>query len=242
LKTFAAFGVYGATVVTAVTSQDTASVDDAFPLPARVVRSQIECVLKDLPAAAVKTGMLANAEIVTAVAEALARFQPAHVVVDPVLTAGAPGGRTLLTPDAVSVLKARLLPRAVLTPNIAEAGVLAGMMVDSLETARESARRLADLGARAVVIKGGHLEGSVATDLLYDGRTFSEFSSPRIPGGRVHGTGCTFAAALAAGLAKGDDLATAVSRAKRYVTGAIEHSVQLGRGARLLNHFWERYD
>jgi hydroxymethylpyrimidine/phosphomethylpyrimidine kinase len=239
LKTFAALGVYGTSVITAVTSQNTSGVDGVFLMPTETVRSQIVSVIQDIPLLAVKTGMLGTAEIVLVVAETIGRVQRPNLVVDPVITAGSAGRRTLLAPEAVSMLKTRLLPVAsVVTPNAAEAGTLSGIHVESLQTAREAAKRILDLGPGAVVVKGGHIAGNEAVDLLYDGRTFTEFSAPRSTTGLVHGTGCAFASALAAGLALGDDVPGAVQRAKTYVTGAIEHSLPLGHGARLLDHFW----
>lgn len=241
LKTFAALGVYGTSAVTAVTAQNTTTVSDIFAMSPQLVRAQIEQVARDVALLAVKTGMLATSEIVLVVAEAVGRFRRPNLVVDPVMAATNSGGRTLLASEAVSVLKARLLPMAaVVTPNVSEASVLSGMRVDSLETAREAARKIHDLGPEAVVVKGGHLTGDEAVDLLYDGRTFTEFRAPRLSIGPVHGTGCTFASAIAAGLALGDDLPTAVDRAKKYVTGAIVHSIPLGRGARILDHGWNR--
>ena len=147
--------------------------------------------------------------------------------------------RTLLAPDAVSLLKRLLLPvAAVVTPNAAEAAALCGVEVNSLDAAREAARRIAGFGPGAVVIKGGHLHGPQAIDLLFHDGVFTEFAAPRAAIGVIHGTGCTFASAIAAGLANGCGVATAVERAKRYVTGAIEHSFSIGHGARILNHFW----
>jgi hydroxymethylpyrimidine/phosphomethylpyrimidine kinase len=239
LKTFAALGVYGASSVTAVTAQNTLGVEEVFTLPPDVVRSQIECIVQDFSLAAVKTGMLSTSEIVLVVTQTIGRLPHPNLVVDPVMTATSGARRTLLAPEAVSTLKTHLLPIAsVVTPNVAEASTLSGIAVTSPATAREAAQRIFDLGAKAVVVKGGHLEGAHAVDVLFDGRTFTEFSAPRFPDASVHGTGCTFASAIAAGLALGDDLAAAVDRAKRYVTGAIEHATPVGRGARVLNHFW----
>jgi hydroxymethylpyrimidine/phosphomethylpyrimidine kinase len=243
LKTFAALGVYGTSVVTAVTSQNTTGVDGVFAMPADVVRSQLDCVIQDVRLSATKTGMLATAEIVGVVCDALARLERPNLVVDPVMAATNPGRRTLLAQGAVSILKARLLPLAsVVTPNTAEAGALAGIAVESVGAAREAARRILDLGPKAVVVKGGHLSGAESIDLLFDGRTFTEFSAPRSSTGSIHGTGCTFASALAAGLALGDGLPSAVDRAKRYVTGAIQHAVAIGQGATVLDHFWNYTD
>jgi hydroxymethylpyrimidine/phosphomethylpyrimidine kinase len=239
LKTFAALGVYGTSAVTAVTSQDTTGVSDIFAIPPHVVRSQIERVARDVPLAAVKTGMLVTAEIVRVVAETVRPFPRLTLVVDPVMVASSL--RTLLSAEAVGVMKSELLPiAAVVTPNISEAAALAGIEVASSAAVREAAKRIFDLGPGAVIVKGGHMTGPEAIDLLYDGHTFTEFTAPRLrlTGGPVHGTGCTFASAIAAGLALGDDLPNAVDRAKRYVTGAIEHASAIGQGARLLDHFW----
>jgi hydroxymethylpyrimidine/phosphomethylpyrimidine kinase len=239
LKTFAALGVYGTAAVTAVTSQNTSGVLEVLALPKDTVRAQIEAVAGDVSLSAIKTGMLATAGIAHVVADALRALGGPHLVVDPVMTASGPGRRTLLPPDAVEMLKARILPLAtVVTPNIAEAQALTGITVRTLADAREAAKRVLDCGPRAVVVKGGHLEGPDAIDLLYDGAAMIEFAAPRSVHGSVHGTGCAFASAIAAGLALGDDLPGAVQRAKTYVTGAIAHSFELGAGARLLNHFW----
>jgi hydroxymethylpyrimidine/phosphomethylpyrimidine kinase len=240
LKTFAALGVYGVSAVTAITAQNTSGVSEVVATPAELVCVQIEMVARDVDLAAVKTGMLANGEIVAVVADTIGRLPRPALVVDPVMTATGPGARTLLASDAVSVLKARLLPLAtVVTPNVSEAEILSGVHVRSPETAREAAVRISELGPAAVVVKGGHLSGSEAVDLLlWDGR-FIEIAAARADLGDVHGTGCTFASAVAAGLALGDDVPAAVRRAKRYITGAIAHSFPIGHGARVLNHFWE---
>jgi len=227
--------------VTAVTAQDTTGVSDVHPVPADIVRAQIDRVVLDVEIAAVKTGMLATAEIATAVVESISRLKLRNVVVDPVLASGGHRSRTLLAPDAVSLLKARLLPlAAVVTPNVAEATALSGLEVDSLDAAREAAKRIAGFGPQAVVIKGGHLHGAQAIDLLFHDGVFTEFAALRTDVGVIHGTGCTFASAIAAGLAHGCGVATAVNLAKRYVTGAIEQSLSIGHGARILNHFWDQ--
>ena len=234
--------------MTAVTAQNTMGVADVVPLSAELVRAQIDLVAVDVDVAAVKTGMLATADIVRAVSDAVGRHGIRNLVVDPVMASSrvrqglvgpADAGRTLLAREAVSVLKTLLLPRAaVVTPNVAEAEALCGIRVDSMSSAREAAKQIAELGAGAVVIKGGHLHGPVAIDLLFHQETFIEFAAPRAAFPAVHGTGCTFASAIAAGLALGDDIPGAVQRAKRYITGAIEQSFAIGQGARLLNHFW----
>ena len=239
LKTFAAFGLYGVSTVTAITAQSTTGVAEVLALPAAIVRAQIARVAGDVSIAAVKTGMLATAEIVEGVADALEQLAPLKLVVDPVIAAS--GGATLLAADALAVLKTRLLPLAtVVTPNANEAAVLAGRLLTSIGDAREAAKRIADLGPSAVVVKGGHLPGPQAIDvLLYDGR-FTEFPAARFPFEHIHGTGCTFASAVAAGLALDDDPDGAIKRAKEYITGAIEHSIKVGRGARVLDHFWRQ--
>jgi len=249
LKTFAALGVYGVSAVTAVTSQSTTGVLDVVALSPKIVRSQIEHVAHDVEISAVKTGMLASAEIVQAVADTISRIQAPNLVVDPVMAAagrlrrgsGEPGqARTLLAPEAVSVLRMQLLPlAAVVTPNVDEATALSGIRVDSLSAAREAAKRIFEFGPKAIVIKGGHLPGTQAIDLLFYSGRFTELAAPRSSNGAVHGTGCTFASAIAARLALGDDIPAAVERAKQYVTGAIERSFEIGHGARILNHFWE---
>jgi hydroxymethylpyrimidine/phosphomethylpyrimidine kinase len=241
LKTFAAFGVYGVSALAAVTAQSTIGVTDWVALSARIVRAQIDAVLEDVHVSAVKTGMLATADIVSTVSERLSHHRPAHLVVDPVLIATRGASRTLLAPEAVLILKQQLFPlAAVVTPNRSEAAVISGMTVDSLASGREAARRIADMGPRAVVIKGGHLPDEEAVDLLFHDGSFTELRVRRAAVGEIHGTGCTFASAIAARLALGDDIPTAVQQAKRYITGAIEHSFEIGRGARVLNHFWDR--
>ena len=234
-----------------MTAQNTEGVADVLPVPAEIVRAQIDRVAEDLDIAAVKTGMLATADTVRAVADAIGRLGIRNVVIDPVMASsridegsGKPRkdvSRTLLAPEAVSVMKTLLLPKAtVVTPNVAEAEALCGVRVDSMTGARKAATKIAGLGAAAVVIKGGHLQGPLAVDLLLYQGVFTEVSAPRANVPAVHGTGCTFASAIAAGLALGDDVPSAVRRAKHYISGAIEQSFALGKGARLLNHFWTR--
>ncbi len=240
LKTFAALGVYGVSALTAVTAQNTVDVADIFALSPQMVRAQIDQIAHDVEIAAVKTGMLVTGDIVRTVAESIGRFRQPNLVVDPVMAASGRTMRTLLAADAVSIMKTRLLPIAtVVTPNVPEAEALSGIRVDSMTSGREAARRIAGMGAMAVVIKGGHLAGPEAIDLLFHAGSFLEIAAPRVEFGGIHGTGCTFASAIAAGLALGDDVPAAVHRAKRYISGAIEHSFAVGRGARILDHFWQ---
>ena len=202
-------------------------------LPADLVTAQIEAVAGDMRLDAVKTGMLASSAIVEAVAAAIAALELPSVVVDPVMIAKS--GDRLFDSEALAALRSELLPRArVVTPNVPEAEVLAEMRIATLDDAREAARRIHKLGAAAVVVKGGHLPGDEAIDLLFDGRTFTEFRAPRIDTRNTHGTGCTFASAIAAHLAHGRALPDAVRLAKGYVTGAIEHGLPITA----TGHFW----
>ncbi len=237
LKTFAAHGVHGTCAVTAVTAQNTVGVTAVLPLPADIVTSQMEAVVGDIGVHAAKTGMLATAAIVEAVAAAVETLELPYLVVDPVMVAK--GGDRLLDEDAVAAVKTELLRRAyVVTPNAVEAEVLSGLTVRSLADAREAARRIHAMGPAAVIIKGGHLSGSEAIDIVFDGREFSELRSPRLDSRNTHGTGCTFSAALAASLALDRSLMEACALAKTYVTRAIEHGYAVGRGHGALHHGW----
>ena len=236
LKTFAAFGTYGASVITAVTAQNTVEVRAIHEIPPDVVAAQLDAVLTDIGADAVKTGMLSSAAIIEVVAERLRAHEVRHLVVDPVMVAKS--GDRLLREDAVAALREWLLPLAeVLTPNAAEAAVLAGMAVDDLNAALEAARRIAAMGPRVVIVKGGHLGGERSDDLLFDGEE-EVLAGRRVQTRHTHGTGCTFSAAIAAGLAVGLDAREAARQAKAYVQGAIEHAEPLGAGHGPVNHFW----
>lgn len=237
LKTFAAHGVYGTSVITAITAQNTAGITSTLPLMADIITAQMEAVAGDMRIGAVKTGMLANAAIVEAVAAGVDMIELPKLVVDPVMVATS--GDRLLDDEALAAMKSELLRRAfVVTPNIDEAEVLAGMRVRTIGDARAAAHRIHALGPSAVVVKGGHLLGADVVDILFDGTQTMEFSSPRVETAGTHGTGCTFASALAANLALGYSLFEAVQRAKAYVVGAIRHALPVGRGRRVLDHFW----
>lgn len=228
LRTFTALGVFGTSAITAVTAQNTLGVTAVLALPADMVVAQIEAVVTDLGADAVKIGMLANAGIAGAVADALVRHRLSPVVLDPVMVAK--GGASLLDETAVSVLRSRLFPIAtVVTANVPEAEALTHQPVTDVAGARRAAKAMVDAGARAAIVKGGHLSGD-AIDVLFDGATFTEFTTPRISTPHTHGTGCTFAAAIAAHLALGTPLLDAVRAAKTYVTRAIERAPGLGHG------------
>lgn len=236
LKTFAAHGVYGTCAITALTAQNTLGVSAIHNVPADMVVAQIEAVASDIGADAVKTGMLSTAAIVEAVAAAIVDLDLPRVVVDPVMIAK--GGARLLDEEAIETMKTELLPRAmVITPNAAEAGALLGDEVRTLDQARAAARRLKGLGPAAVIVKGGHLESPYAIDILFDGRDVVELQSPRIATTSTHGTGCTFASAIAANLALGASLHEAAQRAKDYVLQAIRHAPQIGSGHGPLGHF-----
>ena len=235
LKTFAALGVYGSSVVTAVTAQNTRGVFAVAEVPEEVIALQIDVVLEDIGAVAVKTGMLSSASIVQTVAGRLEAWGVEMLVVDPVMVAK--GGHPLLQQSAVAAVKEHLLPLAlVVTPNIPEAEVLSGITIDSPDAAREAARAIGALGPRWVVIKGGHQAGD-ATDLVYDGGHFAEFSAQRIDTPNTHGTGCTFSAAIAALLARGVPPLEAIEAAKIWLTGAIRASYAIGDGHSPVNHF-----
>jgi len=237
LKTFAAHGVYGTSAITAITAQNTIGVTAVHAVPADVVIAQIEAVASDIHIAATKTGMLVTAAIVEAVAATIAELQLPLVVVDPVMVSKS--GAALLDDDAVTALRRELLPRAlVVTPNIPEAEALSGRSIASLDEAKDAARRIHAFGPSAVVIKGGHGGGNELVDLLFDGRTFHEFRTARIDTRNTHGTGCTFASAVAARLALGDELVDAVRSAQTYVAGAIRHGLAIGHGHGPLDHFW----
>ena len=237
LKTFAAHGVYGLSVITAVTAQSTIGVTASEPLQADLVTAQIEAVMSDMGAHAAKTGMLPTAAIVEAVAAAVEDLEVPWLVVDPVMVATT--GAHLMDQEAVETLKSELLRRAFLvTPNVPEAETLSGMKIVTEADLRSAARRIAAFGAAAVLIKGGHFHSPDILDLLYDGHRFVEFRAERLTGPSRHGTGCTFSAALTARLALGDALAEAVPKAQEYVAGAMREARDFGQGQGILNHFW----
>jgi len=230
LKTFSALGVYGASVIAALTVQNTKGVSAVLDVPPAFVTAQMDAVFSDLTVGAVKIGMLGNAAVVAAVAAGLARHSHIPVVLDPVMVATS--GERLLTPDAVEALREKLVPLAlVVTPNLPEAAAL----VDAPQAATEDemvrqAERLLASGAKAVLMKGGHGKGAQSADLLVTATATVRFAAARIATGNTHGTGCTLAAAIAAGLAKGEDLSAAVRAAKDYVTAAIAAADHLGVG------------
>jgi len=233
LKTFAALGVYGASVVTAVTAQNTIGVAAIFPLAPEAVAAQLEAVAQDLPFRAVKTGMLATGEIVEIVAKKVGQFRLPNLVVDPVMAAH--DGTPLLDSQGVEALRRLLLPLAtVVTPNLQEAAMLIGHPVRTRDEMEEAARQIASMGPRVVVVKGGHLEREEAVDVVFHDGRVRLLVAPRLEGVAAHGTGCVFASAIAAGLAQGLGVWEAVRRAKELVTQALHHRYMVGRGKALL--------
>ena len=233
LKTFHQFGVYGEAVITLITVQNTLGVERVDCLPPYLVTQQVRAVISDIPPMAIKTGALGNREIIEALAQVAPDFG-CPLVVDPIIIGK--HGASLLSTDAIDALKTHLLPHAfLLTPNLDEAEMLAGMEVRDVAAMRAAATKLCALGPQAVLVKGGHLAGET-TDILYYQGELAEFTGPRIDTRHTHGTGCTYSAAITALLASGVDLQTAVERAKQYVTEAIRTNPGLGAGAGPLNH------
>jgi hydroxymethylpyrimidine/phosphomethylpyrimidine kinase len=237
LRTFAAHGVFGTSAVTAVTAQNTLGVVAWLAMPADLVTAQIEAVVGDIGADAVKTGMLASAAIVEAVGAAIEALELPQVVVDPVMIAK--GGDALLDDDAVAAMRAELLPRAhVVTPNVPEAEVLSGMTIRTVADMHTAADRILRMGPRVVLLKGGHLDGPNSVDVVCTADERFEISRLRIETRHTHGTGCTLASAVAANLALGLPDREAIEAAREYLDGAIRHAPGIGKGHGPLNHFW----
>ncbi len=236
LKTFHQFGVYGEAVITLITVQNSVSVERVECLEADLVLAQLRAVLADIPPAAAKSGALGNRATVEALARTAADFS-FPLVVDPVMISK--HGRPLVSDGAIAAIRDRLLPRAFLvTPNAPEAEALSGIPIRASGDVRRAAQALHALGPRAVLVKGGHLQGD-ATDVLFDGREWQEFPAPRFDTPHTHGTGCTYSAAITAALAQGEPLPAAVARAKRFITEAIRTNPGLGHGSGPVNHHTE---
>ena len=228
LKAITLLGGFGMSVLTALTAQNTVAVTSIHDVPLEFIAAQIEAVFSDIGVDAVKTGMLSNAEVVKLVASKMSEYKPPIVVVDPVMVAKS--GDPLLTADARQTLADFLLPEATLvTPNLPEASALVGWQVAKEKEMRRAAEEIHALGPKYVLVKGGHLQGE-AVDLLFDGQAFHEFRSPRVETRNVHGTGCTYASAIATYLAQELDVVEAVKAAKRFITAAIYHGLSLGQG------------
>ncbi|WP_010096585.1 bifunctional hydroxymethylpyrimidine kinase/phosphomethylpyrimidine kinase [Ornithinibacillus scapharcae] len=240
LKSFAANGVFGMSVITAVTAQNTMEVRSVQDMELPIIKDQIEAVFDDIPVDAVKIGMLSSPYTVEVVGQALRKYQPPYIVLDPVMVSK--GGHHLLRPEAIDSLKKTMLPLAtIVTPNIPEAEVLTGIDIRTEEDMVEASEQVLNLGAKSVLLKGGHLEGE-PNDLFYDGKTMHWIKGERIYTNNTHGTGCTLSSAIAANLAKGYSLLDAVQRAKQFITIAIQHSLSLGNGHGPTNHFYALYE
>lgn len=240
LKTFQALGVFGMSAVTAVTVQNTRKVYAVQEMEPAIVHDQITCLFEDITIHAVKIGMVASVALIDAVASALRAVSCPPVVLDPVMISKS--GYPLLNQDAREALVASLFPLAeVVTPNIHEAEALIGGAIGDEAQMRTAARRIADLGARKVVVKGGHLSGGQATDIVFDGSSFQALTRTRVPTPNTHGTGCTFSSAIAAYLARGCPFFDAVQKAKEYVTGAIAHALDIGKGHGPTHHYYDLY-
>lgn len=237
LKAMSANGVFGMSVISSITAQNTTGVIDVFHLPIQIIEAQMDAIFRDIPVACIKTGMLATVDIVAAVSRKLRDCHAVPLVVDPVMIAK--GGHRLLDPEAIDLVKRELLPQATLvTPNRYEAEVLSNSTIQTLADAREAAKIIFKLGSRHVLIKGGHLSERPGTDLLYDGRFFRMYTTDFIDTPHTHGTGCSFASAIAAHLAKGTPMTQAIELAKQYITEAIRYGWALGKGHGPTDHFY----
>jgi len=237
LKTFHAHGVFGMSVITAVTVQNTQKVYSVQEIDPQIIYDQVVYLFEDIRIDAVKIGMVSSIVLIETIAKALKNVNLPPVILDPVMISKS--GYRLLNHDAQKALIQNLFPLAeVVTPNIYEAEALTDAKIESTDEMKHAAARILKLGAKKVVVKGGHLGGKFATDILYDGIIFKELTEKRIETKNTHGTGCTFSSAIAANLAKGIDFFKAVSNAKAYITGAIEHSLELGHGHGPVDHFF----
>lgn len=239
LKTFSAQGVFGMSVITAVTAQNTQGVLAVEDISLENIKQQIEAIFTDIEVSAVKIGMVSISQTIQTIAEQLKKYQAKNIVVDPVMVSKS--GYHLLKPEAKVTLINELLPLAkVTTPNIPEAEVITGMQIKNLEDMKEAAQYIFNLGPQNVLVKGGHLS-TEAIDVLYDGQEFSYFTSPRIKTKNTHGTGCTLSSAIAANLAQDLSVGESVKKAKEYITIAIEHSLSIGKGYGPTHHFYSLY-
>jgi hydroxymethylpyrimidine/phosphomethylpyrimidine kinase len=240
LKTFQAHGVFGMSAVTAVTVQNTQKIYDIQEMHPKIVHDQITCLFDDIEIHAVKIGMVSSIELIQAIAKALKTVKPPAIILDPVMTSKS--GCSLLNQDAQDALIQHLFPLAeVVTPNIYEAQALIGRNVKNIDDMKSAALDILKLGAKKVVVKGGHLEENRATDILYDSREFKRLQSRWVETKNTHGTGCTFSSAIAANIALGNNFFEAVTLAKAYITGAIEHALPIGKGHGPTHHFFDLY-
>ncbi|MGM7685138.1 bifunctional hydroxymethylpyrimidine kinase/phosphomethylpyrimidine kinase [Cytobacillus sp. Hm23] len=236
LKTFQELDVFGMSAITAVTAQNTLGVQGVFPLTVEAAIQQIDSIATDLAPDAIKTGMLFSSELIKAVANKISEYRWQHIIVDPVMVAK--GGATLLQEEAVTTLKKYLIPLAyVITPNIPEAEIIADIKINNLDDRQNAAKMIHELGAQNVIIKGGHDVDDIVVDLLYDGDEFYEFHNKRIETRHTHGTGCTFAAAITAEIAKGKAIYEAIETAEAFIQAAIKHELGIGSGHGPTNHW-----
>ncbi|RNC28665.1 MAG: Hydroxymethylpyrimidine/phosphomethylpyrimidine kinase [Candidatus Dichloromethanomonas elyunquensis] len=239
LKTFSAHGIYGMSVITAVTAQNTQGVFAVQDIQPDIIGKQIDAIYQDIEVDALKIGMVSVIDTIRIIGSKLRAYGAKKIVLDPVMISKS--GFALLQPEAREALLENLLPLSTITtPNIPEAEVISGKKINTLQDMREAAKMIADLGPMYVLVKGGHLEGE-AMDILYDGRMFHEFKAPRLNTKNTHGTGCTLSSAIASNLAKGMDVASAVELSKKYITTAIHHSFAIGKGVGPVHHFYEIY-
>ncbi|AHF08855.1 MULTISPECIES: bifunctional hydroxymethylpyrimidine kinase/phosphomethylpyrimidine kinase [Dehalobacter] len=239
LKTFAAHGVYGMSVITAVTAQNTQGVIAVQDIKPEIIGKQIDAIFEDIEVDALKIGMVSVSETIETIRDRLIEHNVKRIVLDPVMISKS--GYPLLKEDARKALITNLLPLAtIVTPNIPEAETITGRPILNLRDVKEAAKIILSLGPACVLLKGGHLEGT-ATDILFDGKVFSEFKAPRLNTKNTHGTGCTLSASIAANLAKDMEMTRAVEASKKYITMAIEHSLEIGKGVGPTHHFYEIY-
>ena len=240
LKTFSAHQVFGMSVITAVTAQNTQGVFAVQDISPDIIQKQIEAIFDDITVAAIKVGMVSRTETIKIIAETLCKYPIENLVIDPVMVSKS--GFHLLQPDAKEALIKHLLPMAtVVTPNLPEAEVITGMIIKTVEDMKKAAEIIYQMGPKYVLVKGGHLEGE-AVDILYDGNNFTHYNSPRIATKNTHGTGCTLSSAIAANLGKGLSVSEAIENAKNYITIAIENSFSIGKGVGPVHHFYELYN
>lgn len=239
LKTFSAHGVYGMTAIVSVVAENTFRVIEYQDVRPDMIQKQIDAVFEDIPPDAVKIGMLSGRESMLAVADSLIKWAPHNVVIDPVMYAK--NGSALMDPTSIDTLIESIIPLAdVLTPNIPEAEKIAGIAIQNQDDMKKAARLIYAMGCRSVLVKGGHSQGS-ATDILFDGKDFYFYSAPRIHTKNTHGTGCTYSASIAANLSFGLSIPQAIERSKSYVTTAIAHGLNFGKGSGPTHHFYSLY-
>ncbi|WP_163192300.1 bifunctional hydroxymethylpyrimidine kinase/phosphomethylpyrimidine kinase [Clostridium thermarum] len=239
LKTFSALGTFGMSVITAVTAQNTQGVFAVQDISVEVIKKQIDAIFDDIQVDGVKIGMVSQIETIKVIADQLRKYKPQNIVLDPVMVSKS--GYHLLNPEAGEVLIKELVPLAdIVTPNIPEAEVITGRKINTYEEMEKAAAIIHHMGAKKVLIKGGHIQGD-STDIIFEGETYIYLKTPRIVTKNTHGTGCTLSSAIAANLAKGCSIVEAVTAAKEYITTAIEHSLSIGKGVGPTNHFYTLY-